>query len=1170
MSFGLRNAPSTFQRCIHQTLPTFPYLDDILIASESEEEHQNHLKIAFERFSKYGLRINMEKSVFGVKEIEFLGYLITPEGFSPLPERVKFIQEYKLPTTIQELRAFLGMLNFYRPFLKDAAETQSILHDYLKGSKKKDKRLINWTEEAKEIFNKCKNDLAKATLLSCPNSELPLSLCTDASNWAIGAVLQQYEKEAWKPIALFSKKLNESQKNYSTYDRELLSIYMSIKHFKYMLEGRTFKIFTDHKPLVFAFKQRNDKASPRQVRQLQYISQFSTDIIYIKGEQNIVADNLSRIEDITKIIDYDEIAKEQDKDKELIELINSNKSLKFKRYPLPSGKSLWCDTSTENIRPFVPKQFRMKNFQQIHGLSHPGIKTSVKDMTSRFIWPDIKRNIKEWAQTCIQCQRNKTSRHTKSEIKQFKEPDERFSTVHIDLIGPFPPSNEYVYCLTCIDRFTGWIEAIPIRNETAETVARAFYEGWITRFGVPYEVITDQGRQFTSKLFKTLATLCGVKLKHTTAYHPQSNGKIERFHRTLKAAIRAHNSNKWTESIPTVLLGLRAALRKDSDYSLTQMVYGKTIKLPGELFDAPKISTTPEIFLHKLQKQMESLKPKLTRHNTSPKIFVFKDFETCSHVFLKTCRVRKSLEPAYEGPFKVTSRTDKYFSIEIKGKEINVSIDRLKPAYILKEEEDIATRPGVAGDPRLAPPGEDKEPSASAAPKMSRSGRTIRNPVRFRDKVECYPAVVSNLNLRKMETENKPSDTSEICKVSVKIPPFWVENPEIWFFQVEAQFKIGGIIQEDTKFNYLISQLEPKYIENIWDIINSKSDNKYSECKSRLLELFRESEGLRIKKLISGIELGDLKPSQLLQKLRSLATPDISDNLIKNVWLDKLPTSIENILIVSDEDISKLAIMADKINEINSSKEIYDAEVPSSSTDRLIAKLEDLERQVSELRLDRSRSRSKNRTQLRPRMDRNAANSSPRLACCAINKDNNHSLSQMVYGKTIRLPGEFFDDSKHHLHAEEFVQQLQKQMELLKPLNEKHHSKTKVFVHKDLKTCSHVFIRTDRVRKPLEPPYEGPFPVLDRTDKYFTLKVKGRNVTTSIDRLRPAYLLADSDNITSEHPTAARSIVSGPLPSTSSQQNPDPPDVEKYTEFQGTGSPPDLTRTRSGRIIKKP
>ncbi|UYV62609.1 hypothetical protein LAZ67_2001306, partial [Cordylochernes scorpioides] len=221
-----------------------------------------------------------------------------------------------------------------------------------------------------------------------------------------------------------------------------------------------------------------------------------------------------------------------------------------------------------------------------------------------------------------------------------------------------------------------------------------------------------------------------------------------------------------------------------------------------------------------------------------------------------------------------------------------------------------------------------------------------------------------------METENKPSDTSEICKVSVKIPPFLVEKLEIWFFQVEAQFKIGGVIQEDTKFNYLISQLEPKYIENIRDIINSKIDNKYSECKSRLLELYRES-----------IELGDMKPSQLLQKLRSLATPDISDNLIKTLWLNKLPTSIKNILIVSDKDIRKLAIMADIINEINPSKEIFDAEVSSPPTDRLISKLEDLERQVSVLRLERSRYRCQTKNQSRARSNSQRSFNAKRKYC---------------------------------------------------------------------------------------------------------------------------------------------------------------------------------------------
>ncbi|GFW42863.1 hypothetical protein TNCV_1212701 [Trichonephila clavipes] len=143
--------------------------------------------------------------------------------------------------------------------------------------------------------------------------------------------------------------------------------------------------------------------------------------------------------------------------------------------------------------------------------------------------------------------------------------------------------------------------------------------------------------------------------------------------------------------------------------------------------------------------------------------------------------------------------------------------------------------------------------------------------------------------------------------VNIKIPPFWTDRPEIWFYQVEAQFQISRISLEETKLHYLVSQLEPKYVENIWDIGNSKSDTKYTDSKNRLLSLFKESENLRIKRLLTGIELGDMKPSQLLQKLKTVATSDISDNLIKTLWLEKLPESIKNILVVSDENLSKLA-----------------------------------------------------------------------------------------------------------------------------------------------------------------------------------------------------------------------------------------------------------------------
>ncbi|GFY31271.1 hypothetical protein TNCV_752331 [Trichonephila clavipes] len=154
---------------------------------------------------------------------------------------------------------------------------------------------------------------------------------------------------------------------------------------------------------------------------------------------------------------------------------------------------------------------------------------------------------------------------------------------------------------------------------------------------------------------------------------------------------------------------------------------------------------------------------------------------------------------------------------------------------------------------------------------------------------------------------NEDSKNLEMSAVSIKIPPFWTDRPEIWFYQVEAQFQISRISLEETKFHYLVSQLEPKYVENIWDIVNSKSDTKYTDSKNRLLSLFKESENLRIKRLLTGIELGDMKPSQLLQKLKTVATSDISDNLIKTLWLEKLPESIKNILVVSDENLSKLA-----------------------------------------------------------------------------------------------------------------------------------------------------------------------------------------------------------------------------------------------------------------------
>lgn len=206
----------------------------------------------------------------------------------------------------------------------------------------------------------------------------------------------------------------------------------------------------------------------------------------------------------------------------------------------------------------------------------------------------------------------------------------------------------------------------------------------------------------------------------------------------------------------------------------------------------------------------------------------------------------------------------------------------------------------------------------------------------------------------------------ETHKVSIKIPPFWPEKPEIWFYQVEAQFEINRITVEGTKFNYLISQLEPKYIEDIWDLISDKNaNNKYTLAKEKLLSVFKESENKRIKRLVTGIELGDMKPSQLLQKMRSLATDDISDKVLKTLWLDKLPDCIKNILLVSDENLEKLTKMADKIGEMNQRQELCAARSSTDLTDELMYKMASLEQQIAKLctnQWPRSRSRDLDRS----------------------------------------------------------------------------------------------------------------------------------------------------------------------------------------------------------------
>ncbi|XP_075972473.1 uncharacterized protein LOC142974195 [Anticarsia gemmatalis] len=360
----------------------------------------------------------------------------------------------------------------------------------------------------------------------------------------------------------------------------------------------------------------------------------------VQGDENIVADAMSRVEAIALEQEYEELAKAQDTDDEVNKLM-ANSSLKIARVNI-SGTSLLCDISTGKTRPYVPLKMRP------------------------------------------------------------------------------------------IDRASRWPEVWPMQGITAEEVAETFVREWISRFGVPATITTDQGTQFESDLFRRLLQTFATKRIRTTSYHPQANGIIERVHRQLKASIMCHNG-EWLSALPLVLLGMRTVFKEDLKASVAEMLYGETLRVPGEILVPNPCSVNfedPTDFVVKLRRHMSKIRPIPASRHTTPAAFVFKLLNSSSHVYLREDAVRRALQPPYNGPYLVLERSNdgKSLTLDIKGKKVTVSVDRVKPAFIESQSTSTAELPPtvpfkpIANVPKPQPLTAEKSKPAYT----TRSGRTVR------------------------------------------------------------------------------------------------------------------------------------------------------------------------------------------------------------------------------------------------------------------------------------------------------------------------------------------------------------------------------------------------------------------------------------------------------------
>ena len=335
-------------------------------------------------------------------------------------------------------------------------------------------------------------------------------------------------------------------------------------------------------------------------------------------------------------MDFLAMAAAQAHDRSLTGFQTGDHSLQLEHCPISEhGISLLGDVSTGIFQPLVPEAFRKQVFETLHSFSYPGIKHSRELISWRFVWPGMNHDIKHWCKACIPCQQSKVGVHTKSPFQRFEPVSSKFAHVHVDIVGPLPPSKGFRYILTIVDHFSHWPEAISLPDITAQSVVDAFVLHFVGRYGASETITTDRGRQFTSTLWHDLMTFLGTKIIHTTSYNPKANGIVERFHRVLKASLKAHtNPSNWFSNLGWVLLGICSMVNKNHPYSSSEMLYGTSLRLPGKYFHLSEKSHSPSTYISDLRRFMKHIQPVRACVITSQLTNFPPDLSSCLHVFV--------------------------------------------------------------------------------------------------------------------------------------------------------------------------------------------------------------------------------------------------------------------------------------------------------------------------------------------------------------------------------------------------------------------------------------------------------------------------------------------------------------------------------------------------------
>ncbi|GJP31378.1 hypothetical protein CLOM_g12018 [Closterium sp. NIES-68] len=615
---------------------------------KTREQHLKDLEAVFQRLQQRRLITKGSKCEFLKQELEFLGHVISTEGIRIDPKKLRAIQEWKLPTNLQQLQSFLGFVNYVRRFIPNMAGLTGPLTDLLqKGT------FYEWGEKQQAAFEALKNLLMSPPVLRIADPERPFEVITDASDIAIGAVVMQAFGNGLQPIAYESRKMQSAERNYPVHDKEMLAIVHAFKIWRCYLAGADVTVRTDHKSLQYLRAQPN--LNPRQIRWLDYLeSNFTYKITSKKAPTILPTPSPDHLPNglFTHGYSTDPF------------FVNDG------HLPITTRKGVYyLRSGTDGI--WVPSYRLLRELliQEVHDSNlsgHFGVDKTLKALQQFYYWPDMVTDVQRYVAACPICQRMKSSHQRPTGLLQPLEPPQRpWQHVTMDFVTGLPAEpSENDTVLVVVDRLTKMAHFAPCRTTiTAEETARLFISNVVCLHGIPAAIISDRDPKFTSKFWQDTWARYGTRLQFSSAYHPQTDGQTERTNQTMEQLIRTNRPDwkKWEDVLPMLEFSYNNAPSATTNHSPFYLNYGMDPTVPVSTNVESQVPRSQQ-FVEELQIARDKAVELIHKANATARRYADlhrRDITmtTGQLVLLDTKNLRlplpTKLRPCFSGPFKI-------------------------------------------------------------------------------------------------------------------------------------------------------------------------------------------------------------------------------------------------------------------------------------------------------------------------------------------------------------------------------------------------------------------------------------------------------------------------------------------------------------------------------------